>query len=301
MPELIPLRELDLDLDEEAIALRATLGSGFKASIQDILDEDSELAAVVAEACRLTVVLDQYKRSRHLDSPAYTTVLSDLNFASLRLQHQLYTIPSCLDLEGSNGTDMGEDDRRTKREVDAYLLEALRLAMMVYTDMVLYPLPWPVGIKPRLAKHLRSTLTAILDLLGPPSASSPPPSHPNSSRRLSRQIPSPPQTSRSDFILWLLLMGGIAATFTPHRTWFVEKVDTYADALRCVSFVDFTAVVRRFMWWECLFDEPAAGLWEEKKLWASTVRLSSSPSATQGSSPESPSSSAGPYAFWGAI
>ncbi|EXJ75487.1 uncharacterized protein A1O5_02183 [Cladophialophora psammophila CBS 110553] len=113
------------------------------------------------------------------------------------------------------------------------------IAANIYSDMVLFPLNPATGIKPRLAGELRRCLKApILDIeeYGPPS----------------------------DMFLWVLTVGGIAASFTRHRGWYIEKIAEYYGELLC----DIDAMLERmapFLWWANVCNQPARLLWEQSR------------------------------------
>jgi hypothetical protein len=113
----------------------------------------------------------------------------------------------------------------------------IRINANIFSDMVLFPLSPATGIKPRLAAELRRCLKSpVLDIedYGPPSS----------------------------IFLWVLTLGGIAASFTRHRGWYVEKIAEHYGHLLC----DLPTMVGRmsaFLWWKDVCDEPAKLLWTQ--------------------------------------
>jgi hypothetical protein len=113
----------------------------------------------------------------------------------------------------------------------------IRINANIFSDMVLFPLSPATGIKPRLAAELRRCLKSpVLDIedYGPPSS----------------------------IFLWVLTLGGIAASFTRHRGWYVEKIAEHYGHLLC----DLPTMVERmfaFLWWKDVCDEPAKLLWTQ--------------------------------------
>ncbi|KIW23622.1 uncharacterized protein PV07_11808 [Cladophialophora immunda] len=118
------------------------------------------------------------------------------------------------------------------------LASMTRLAANIFSDMVLFPLSPATGIKPRLAGELRRCLRArpVLDIeeYGPPSG----------------------------VFSWVLTLGGIAASFTRHRGWYIEKLaEHYGESLG-----DADAMLARmapFLWWADVCDRPAKLLWAQ--------------------------------------
>ncbi|KIY03684.1 uncharacterized protein Z520_00375 [Fonsecaea multimorphosa CBS 102226] len=115
-----------------------------------------------------------------------------------------------------------------------------RIAATIFSDMVLFPLSPVTRIKPRLAGELRQCLRfPILDIeeYGPPSG----------------------------FFLWVLTMGGIAASFTRHRGWYIEKMaEYYSGELLCGSETMLERMAS-FLWWADVCDQPAKLLWAQSR------------------------------------
>ncbi|OAG40682.1 hypothetical protein AYO21_05178 [Fonsecaea monophora] len=126
-----------------------------------------------------------------------------------------------------------------------------RLAANIFSDMVLFPLSPATGIKPRLAGELRRCLRTlpILDIeeYGPPS----------------------------EFFLWVLTLGGIAASFTRHRGWYIEKLAEYYGEVLVLcksgsgsesgSDDSILKRMRPFLWWADVCDRPARLLWAQSR------------------------------------
>ena len=69
-----------------------------------------------------------------------------------------------------------------------------------------------------------------------------------------------------DMFIWVLAMGGIAASFTVHRPWFVKHLrsslrERTADHGSGWTWPEFKKLVSRFLWWDPVVDSPAMGLW----------------------------------------
>jgi hypothetical protein len=113
----------------------------------------------------------------------------------------------------------------------------IRIVANIFSDMVLFPLSPATGIKPRLAAELRRCLKSpVLDIedYGPPSS----------------------------IFLWVLTLGGVAASFTRHRGWYVESLAEHYGHLLC----DPATLLERmsaFLWWADVCDQPARLLWTQ--------------------------------------
>ncbi len=115
--------------------------------------------------------------------------------------------------------------------------------------MVLFPLPTSTKVKPRLARELRQVV--------------------ENSEHLQRMISQPEDSVPSpltDLFIWILTMGGIAASFTVHRSFFEIRLRSMirrrsADQSSEWTWPAFKMLVSRFLWWDPVVDRPAMGLW----------------------------------------
>ncbi|KIW93435.1 uncharacterized protein Z519_06040 [Cladophialophora bantiana CBS 173.52] len=139
-----------------------------------------------------------------------------------RVQHRLLSLPH---QESSSDLDHG-------------IYETCRLAAMIFSDMVIFPLPPATEIRPRLAGMLRKTLESL-------------PVH------LER-------ASHTEILLWAAMLGAIAAAKTEkHRTWYHLAVKQYAVLLGAGRWTEMQTVLKRHLWMEEFCDPPAKAVWEE--------------------------------------
>jgi hypothetical protein len=117
--------------------------------------------------------------------------------------------------------------------------------------MVLYPMPSCTRIKPRLAAEMKHFLEEF-----------------KYTPELKAAIGS--SSATSDLLLWTLVLGGIAASFTLHRPWFENRLRCMLRFSRRPSqeadrktWIDFKARVSKFLWWDFVVDSPALDLWTE--------------------------------------
>jgi hypothetical protein len=71
-------------------------------------------------------------------------------------------------------------------------------------------------------------------------------------------------------LIWVTVMGGIAASFTPNRRWFTDRSRSRLTGSARTgvrnhewTWLDFERLVSRFLWWNPVVDVPAANLWKE--------------------------------------
>ena len=206
------------------------IGSGF-----DQLDPiDAELANVLKDAGDITVALDHYQRGRP-NAPS----LTDLVNAANETHHKLLSIKPNISAEPSPSPS----------SLDC-LRNACRLAGLIYSDMVLFPLPPTTEVRPRLARELRLVLEKF-------------------------EILQAAETAQHDYgnqdcnllVLWVLTLGGLASLNTPNRPYFLQKLQEYIGrtpyVTDCNVFSNFMAM---YLWWDYIFDEPARRLWADAAL-----------------------------------
>ena len=122
------------------------------------------------------------------------------------------------------------------------LLEACRLSGLIFSDMVLFPIPWGTGVKPRLASQLHTTLRLpCLDAI----------------RRETRGI-------HRDLVIWVLYLGSIAAFLTIHEEWYIQELSEMLDHDLLSSdngFDRICVLMNRFLWWEYVCNQPGERIW----------------------------------------
>ncbi|KIW71938.1 hypothetical protein PV04_00164 [Phialophora macrospora] len=225
-------------LDAQAEVLSQRLGSGFH-DLDDTLFT-ADLRDAVTKGVEATVALDHYYRYENRQPR-----LVDVMLAANEAQRTF------LDLFPKKGGGL-----------EHFVHECCRLSMLIFSDMVLFPMPSCTRIKPRLADELRHLLETFDDKV-----------------KATQDAGITHSTPFADMVLWALVLGGIAASFTDHRPWFVRRlrmtlrgqepdkvsVDSNASsasASALESWPSFRDRVTRFLWWDPVVDAPARDLWE---------------------------------------
>ncbi len=201
------------------------IGTGFK-QLDSI---DASLASVLRDAGDITVALDHYQECRP-NAPRLTDIL---NFAN-ETHHKLL----------STGANMPPYPSRSD-----YLRNMCRVAGLIFSDMVLFPLPATTGARPRLAGELRLAMDdfekfqiepAIQDYYG-------------------HEI-----RDHDLLVMWTLILGGLASLSTTDTPYFVQKLRQYVERMPYVSeWQAFSEIMTSYLWWDYMFEEPASGLWME--------------------------------------
>ena len=202
-------------LDATAIELDSKLGSGFRYFRSTAAGR--ELLEVLESFCEVTVALDHYDRGGQNAPEAF-----DLVEARNSTQHRLLSqISPQLDL----------------RDAEKCIHHGCRLATLIFSDMVLFPLPPTQRLKPRLALLLHQALEAGKLLSG---------------WELHAQI-----------YVWMLTLGAIAASFTPERTWYMDQLMELIETLGIQDWSTIESICCRFLWWKPVCNEPGQRLWDE--------------------------------------
>lgn len=128
---------------------------------------------------------------------------------------------------------LSDTNALTERDI---LFEVCRLSGLIYNDLVLYPLPYSTGVKPRLARQLHEVL----------------------------QDPRMGDLWNSDFhelLIWVCFMGEIAARRTKDHGWFVKKL-LEITRIKNLNNDGFAELMQSFLWWDKICLPSALYLWE---------------------------------------
>ncbi|PGG96565.1 hypothetical protein GX51_07761 [Blastomyces parvus] len=130
------------------------------------------------------------------------------------------------------------------------IYEPIRLAAMVYSMLVVYPLPAANRPFTRLSRMMKAALIAA---------------------EIENIIPTPTNpyitdhcwSSATEMLLWVMVLGTMAARNTPSEDWFVERS---RDAMRVVGVGSWEQLKRgleRVMWMDCVCDVGGLAVWNE--------------------------------------
>ena len=113
-----------------------------------------------------------------------------------------------------------------------------RIALLIYSDMVMFPLPTVTGTKARLAKEIRRCFELL--------------------------EPSVITGKLSHFLAWAILLGGIASMLSgsSDRGWFLNQ---FALSI-CSQYADLPGlkpILHGYIWCDFLMDEKAHCFWNE--------------------------------------
>ena len=115
---------------------------------------------------------------------------------------------------------------------DAYYITC-RLALLIYSDFILFPIPAP-GIRVRLCSQLQGLIQ--YGQLDP------------------------------EFLVWVTVMGALAAIDTPFQDWYVTMLGTYFTLYGVCDWPGLKRIVHKFLWWEYVLDPRIHYLWHEARM-----------------------------------
>ena len=116
--------------------------------------------------------------------------------------------------------------------------EACRLGLVIYSLLILFPVPLMTEPYPELAQLLRHELDLI-------------------------QIDLSVWMPDLEFLLWLLVMGGMAALGTENRWWFIRQVHWLASILEITSWEQLKTTMDSILWLNTPCDFEGLAIWEE--------------------------------------
>ncbi|RVX67148.1 hypothetical protein B0A52_08582 [Exophiala mesophila] len=198
---------------------------------------DPDLSLALRSAAEVTILLE-----KHRTHPENATRLADLVFAADEVHHRLMSI---------------EEFRFLDTDPTSVLQDICRWAALIYSDLVLFPLPAATKIKPRLAGKLKDAIKRLETVA-------------TTSNLAQSTLLSP---DVSNVLLWALMLGGFASIFSPHSAWYTRTLARYLNlqfqlskSSREPDWQDFKAIMSSFLWWDFIFEEPGARLWWEARL-----------------------------------
>jgi len=184
----------------------------------------AELCEVLRHICDFTVVVENHTEGRWIPR-TFTVIIDQRNF----VQHRLMSLRTAQEL-GAAGLAVEEP-----------LYECCRLAMIVYSFLVVFPLPPEAGPFEALVASLRAEL----------------------SRATAVARTHPPAPSRWPLLLWIITMGAIAAIGLPERPWFAVQARTAAARMAMGDWIDMRDVLQSFLWLSSTSDPDGRDLWAE--------------------------------------
>ncbi|EXJ69144.1 uncharacterized protein A1O5_08079 [Cladophialophora psammophila CBS 110553] len=204
----------NLVLDPDAFQLSLVMGRGFSCV------KNAQLLRLLMLACRATLAVDLYQRR----VPAAPTI-REICTVRNAVQHQLCSLDPPPDLVPSH---------------DDSLYNMVRLATLIYSDLVLFPLGESVSVKSQLAYDLRKALELLFT-----------------------GVPLKAQ-AECELTIWCLTMGTMASSETVHREWYVEQLGrSLREDRRLLDWILFQTLMSHFLWWDHVLQPRCWDGWNE--------------------------------------
>jgi hypothetical protein len=220
------------DLDLEATKLLSTLGQGWRG----LQNTQPLLAGLAQRAALLTVALDQTWRAGAGHLPYRVLCLLALVF-----QHELYS------------TNASPCFSEKSLESSDELFNIGRLALQVYSEVVLFPLTGVYAARPRLAAELRGALIRY-----------------KQTKDVERE------GEYTSLLLWAVFMGAVASEGIRLRDWYLKQVNQIV-ARENLVWDDVESRLTRYLWWEYMFEEHTRDIWEDARSLVSRRQIFVSP------------------------
>ena len=119
----------------------------------------------------------------------------------------------------------------------ASLYEAIRLTAIIYSTAVTFPIPPVQGLFHKITHWLKAVVEES---------------------ELDPCWQLYPKT-----LLWILILGGIAAFNTPERVWYVQKLKAISSLLECSLWEAVVDELRSYLWLDSACEAGGRVLWEE--------------------------------------
>ncbi len=190
---------------------------------------DSELLDLLEVASELTAALDHHQRAEN-NAPSLEVLINNRDWM---VHRSLSLIPYYHDQEDalSHGSGISTGPLRD------LLQEIYRQALLIYMDMVLYPIPPHARVKPRLAHSLLPLLLALSDETW--------------------------TNDLHDFLVWAALMGAMGARYIPERILYIELLASKTEESSLRTWEALHDCMRRYLWWDFVCEEPGRKVWDE--------------------------------------
>lgn len=206
-----------------------------------------DLGFAISAVAHTTSLLDVYQQSGRPDS-----FMVDLVESRNRAAYSVLNLPSaavCTTSWYRKGcTDI--NCRHCDPQITAFslLFEIVRLTLLIYNNIVVFPVPCTSDVSNRLANMLKIVLLSFIELSFPDS-------------RIT------PNSKHSTLLLWSFMMGGISTYIDSDRkwyqSWFLILLNSRLDLKRWAS---IECVLDSFLWVDFVLGE------EGVKFWSETVR-----------------------------
>lgn len=224
-----PYRSLD--------SLTMNLTSSFERLPIDML-QHCNLNMTISAIAEVTGTLEKYYIENLPDSSwAYMIELRT------RAHHMTLSLRCSLYRGRGPSTEAGPStnaETKTRNTLPRYLFAIIRRSLLIYNNLVIYPMPVMSGVDVRLATSLKQVLELLLE------------AYPNI------------REEWGDLLLWSMILGGISDYYGTEREWYVvqckQLLGLRPDLRKWVS---LEQMLTSFLWLDFVLNEEAIKFWME--------------------------------------
>lgn len=160
----------------------------------------------------------------YLQGKPFSLGLGEINRTRLAVQHRLVLLPASEELS-------------TVPSSKPNIYECCRLAALIFGVAVVYPIPNPHNVLLELVRRLKTAIEC-LDI-------------------------GTFRTNLSGVLVWMLVLGGIAASDKPERPWFVSQLALIVRRLDIIEWNSIEDTLESFLWLESACGQGGRELWDE--------------------------------------
>jgi hypothetical protein len=196
---------------------------------------------ILLDMLSLTMLADEYSRNRKNKGLENT-----ISIGREEVQHALLSCPRSQYPGRVFGLSAHADFKDVVRIERLALAELCRTVAAIYSDMVLYPLAWSTGVKPRLAARTRDIMQ---------------------NSRIHGGQSSGLVGSHQKLLLWILWFACFAAFRGADQAWLEAQllkqlVLVCGSELEGAKFEEVKEVLRGYLWWDHVCANPTLELWD---------------------------------------
>jgi hypothetical protein len=137
---------------------------------------------------------------------------------------------------------MVEIEQTMSTTSEGLLADCCRLAGLIYCELVLFPSLYDIKLLSRLTEDLRTALET-LDFWSSGTDET---------------------QSGSDVLIWATMLGAMAESSKPRRTWFVRKLSVgLSSDQRLWNWPSMGLLLSKFLWWQPVCDQLGHQVWQE--------------------------------------
>jgi hypothetical protein len=187
---------------------------------------------VIRSMKQVSLELDLYQCGGS-DAPDFANIISLRN----ETQHRLLSI---------------SPEPQFMSTANTFMYKICRLCLLIYSNMVVFPLPPSSGVESRLATSLMSLLVSESE----------------------RYRPSWHDVATRGLVLWASVLGGISDVNDTHRSWFMKLYSLVSEDLGISSWQQLETHLGQYMWLGFVLNKEAIGFWIESRAESAVQKIS---------------------------